>query len=104
MPQDADVGDVQYNERFYWKRPEDISNYFKDSLRQGTPFPILSLAEYFTLNQEGFSWGGEYREAGYYATVMLWYDYIIFILSIMNSINQILFRKISILFSINFLV
>lgn len=68
------MGDVEYNERFYWRKPLEMSDCFKDALYRGTPFPIVSLAEYFSLHQEGFSWGGKYREAGYYASVMLWYD------------------------------
>ncbi|XP_001607607.2 dual oxidase maturation factor 1 isoform X2 [Nasonia vitripennis] len=72
LPESADMGDVEYNERFYWRKPHEMTDCFKDALFRGTPFPIVSLAEYFSLHQEGFSWGGKYREAGYYASVMLW--------------------------------
>jgi dual oxidase maturation factor 1 len=54
-----------------------MAEFFKNALYRGTPFPIVSLAEYFSLHQEGFSWGVKYREAGYYASVMLWYDRLI---------------------------
>ena len=74
LPESAEVGDVEYNERFYWRQPHEMSDCFKDALYRGTPFPIISLAEYFSLHEEGFSWGGKYREAGYYASVMLWYE------------------------------
>lgn len=45
---------------------------FREALQRGLPFPILTVAEYFTTGQEGLGWGGKYRAAGYYAIVMLW--------------------------------
>lgn len=45
---------------------------YKKSLKRGLPYPILTIAEYFSLGQEGFSWGGQYRAAGYYASILLW--------------------------------
>lgn len=51
-----------------------MTSAFKQALYQGAPFPIVSLAEYFSLHQEGFSWGSKYREAGYYASIMLWFE------------------------------
>jgi len=66
-------GDVEYNERFWWRSSGEMTSAFKQALHQGAPFPIISLAEYFSLHQEGFSWGSRYREAGYYASIMLWY-------------------------------
>ncbi|XP_011874015.1 PREDICTED: dual oxidase maturation factor 1 [Vollenhovia emeryi] len=65
-------GDVEYNERFWWRSSGEMTSAFKQALYQGAPFPIVSLAEYFSLHQEGFSWGSRYREAGYYASIMLW--------------------------------
>ncbi|XP_012059858.1 PREDICTED: dual oxidase maturation factor 1 [Atta cephalotes] len=65
-------GDVEYNERFWWRSSGEMTSAFKQALHQGAPFPIISLAEYFSLHQEGFSWGSRYREAGYYASIMLW--------------------------------
>lgn len=66
------TGDVEYNERFWWRSAGEMTSAFKQALYQGAPFPIVSLAEYFSLHQEGFSWGSRYREAGYYASIMLW--------------------------------
>jgi len=65
--------DIEYNERFWWRSSGEMTSAFKQALYQGAPFPIVSLAEYFSLHQEGFSWGSQYREAGYYASIMLWY-------------------------------
>ncbi|KAK9501853.1 hypothetical protein O3M35_012504 [Rhynocoris fuscipes] len=45
---------------------------YKAGLERGLPFPILTVAEYFTLGQEGFTWGGNYRHAGYYTSILLW--------------------------------
>ncbi|XP_043281843.1 dual oxidase maturation factor 1 [Venturia canescens] len=64
--------DVEYNERFWWRSSDEMMNSFKGALHRGAPFPIVSLAEYFSLHQEGFSWGSRYREAGHYASIMLW--------------------------------
>lgn len=71
-PINMDVADVEYNERFLWRTPYEMRNMFKEALARGAPFPIVSLVEYFSFHQEGFSWGTKYREAGYYATIMLW--------------------------------
>lgn len=55
-----------------------MGNCYKHALKRGLPYPILTVAEYFALGQEGFAWGGQYRAAGYYAGIMLWYDLAIF--------------------------
>lgn len=49
-----------------------MGNSYKHALKTGLPFPILTVAEYFSLGQEGFAWGGQYRAAGYYASILLW--------------------------------
>lgn len=66
------VPDIDFNERFFWDKAHDMGNCYKHALQRGLPFPILTVAEYFSLGQEGFAWGGEYRAAGYYATITLW--------------------------------
>lgn len=68
------MDDVEYNERFWWRSTGEMTSAFKQALYQGAPFPIVSLAEYFSLHQEGFSWGSKYRQAGYYASLILWYN------------------------------
>lgn len=73
LPGSEENGDVEYNERFWWRNSGEMTSAFKQALYQGAPFPIVSLAEYFSHHQEGFSWGLRYREAGYYASIMLWY-------------------------------
>lgn len=49
-----------------------MGNSYKHALKTGLPYPILTVAEYFSLGQEGFAWGGQYRAAGYYASIFLW--------------------------------
>ena len=39
------------------------------ALRKGLPFPILKVIEY--LSAEGFTWGRQYRVAGYYTKCLM---------------------------------
>ncbi|EPB80077.1 hypothetical protein ANCCEY_00900 [Ancylostoma ceylanicum] len=48
------------------KMEKELSN----ALVKGLPFPILKVIEY--LSGDGFSWGRQYRVAGYYTACMLW--------------------------------
>lgn len=64
--------DIDYNERFTWEGATDMSSNYRDALQRGLPYPILTVAEYFSLGREGFSWGGQYRAAGYFASILLW--------------------------------
>ncbi|KAJ8966087.1 hypothetical protein NQ317_000037 [Molorchus minor] len=57
--------DVDFNEHY-----NQMGNSFREALVRGLPFPILTVAEYFTIGQEGLAWGGQYRAAGYFATIM----------------------------------
>ncbi len=64
--------DIDFNERFNWNQAHDMGDSYKCALQRGLPYPILTVAEYFSLGQEGFAWGGQYRAAGYYANIFLW--------------------------------
>lgn len=66
------IADIDYNERFIWRGVHEMSERYQDALVRGLPFPILTVAEYFSLGVEGFRWGGEYRAAGYYSDKLLW--------------------------------
>ena len=46
--------------------------YSKVFFFQGLPFPILTVGEYFSVDAEGFCWGRNYRQAGYYTSIFLW--------------------------------
>ena len=63
---------IDYNERFHWDQPEQISQELTEALYKGLPYPILTVLEYFSLDDEGFSWGRMYRLAGYYSSILLW--------------------------------
>ncbi|XP_066250828.1 dual oxidase maturation factor 1 isoform X1 [Euwallacea similis] len=64
--------DIDYNERFDWIDSQQMGDSFRKALVRGLPFPVLTVAEYFTMGQEGLAWGGQYRAAGYFAIIMLW--------------------------------
>ena len=64
--------DIDYNERFHWVSATEIQDEFRAALVKGLPYPILTVVEYFNLDDEGFCWGRQYREAGYYGGILLW--------------------------------
>lgn len=72
LPENNKTEDIDFNERFQWIGSHEMGNSYKQSLRRGLPFPILTVAEYLSQCQEGFNWGAHYRAAGYYAGVTLW--------------------------------
>jgi dual oxidase maturation factor 1 len=64
--------DVNFNERLNFGSPTDLKDGFKAALQKGLPFPILTVAEYMSVDAEGFCWGRNYRQAGYYGGIFLW--------------------------------
>jgi len=69
----SDMSDrIDYNERFSWCGPTDMTDEYSRSLSKGLPFPILTVAEYLSLDDEGFGWGRIYRKAGYFSAITLW--------------------------------
>ncbi|XP_076271909.1 dual oxidase maturation factor 1 mol isoform X2 [Rhynchophorus ferrugineus] len=79
-PYNNSTVDIDFNEQFNWENANLMGDKFKEALQRGLPFPILSVAEYFTLGQEGLAWGGQYRSAGYFAIIMLWTAFAIWLL------------------------
>lgn len=67
-----------------------MENSYHMALKRGLPYPILTVAEYFSLGREGFAWGGQYRAAGYFASIMLWASFASWLL--MNLLILILPR------------
>lgn len=53
--------DIDFNEQFRWDAALDMHNSYRLALKRGLPYPILTVAEYFSLGREGFAWGGQYR-------------------------------------------
>lgn len=46
---------------------------YRAGQRKGLPYPILWIAEYFTIDGEGIRWGRFYLQAGYYAHILVWW-------------------------------
>lgn len=72
IPDSNSSEDIDFNERFSWLGSTDMGESYREALARGLPFPILTVAEYFSLGDEGFTWGGQYRAAGYYGSIFLW--------------------------------
>ena len=53
--------DINFNERFGFEKPDQLQVEFKKGLKKGLPFPILTVAEYMSVDAEGFCWGRNYR-------------------------------------------
>ncbi|XP_075977833.1 dual oxidase maturation factor 1 mol isoform X2 [Anticarsia gemmatalis] len=68
------IGDpgVDYNEQFRWEEAGAIQEWYREGLTRGLPFPVLSVAEHFAVQHEGFEWGAKYRAAGYTTSTLLW--------------------------------
>lgn len=81
IPQHNRSLDINFNERFHWIHPDDLKTHYKNALTKGLPYPILTVAEYLSLDKEGFSWGRSYRTAGYYTSIMLWSAFTTWLLS-----------------------
>ncbi|XP_071450148.1 dual oxidase maturation factor 1-like [Hetaerina americana] len=74
--------EINFNERFTWTWDQGrigfgpfagrLQQEFRAAQRRGLPIPILWLAEYFTIDGEGFRFGRFYRTAGWYAHIALW--------------------------------
>lgn len=73
---------IDYNERFHFYGGQGrigfgrfsgrINREFRAAQWRGLPLPILWISEYFTLDGEDILWGRSYRLAGYYAWIMVW--------------------------------
>ena len=72
--------DVAFNEKFGFERPDQLQDEFKQALKKGLPYPILTVAEYMGVDAEGFCWGRNYRQAGYYASFFLWASFALWLL------------------------
>ncbi|KOB73423.1 Dual oxidase maturation factor 1 [Operophtera brumata] len=68
------IGDpgVDYNEQFHWEEAGAIQEWYHAGLSRGLPYPVLSVAEHFAVQHEGFEWGAKYRAAGYTTSTLLW--------------------------------
>jgi dual oxidase maturation factor 1 len=73
---------IDYNDQYFWAWLQGrlgfgihsgrINREFRASQVRGAPYPILWIAEYFTLDAEWIRWGRYSRWGGYYAHVCIW--------------------------------
>ena len=75
---------INYNEAFRWADPwlegrfgfgrfaSRLNREFREAQFTGDPYPILWIAEYFTLDGEQLRWFRKYRQGGWYAHIFLW--------------------------------
>ncbi|XP_062605745.1 dual oxidase maturation factor 1-like isoform X1 [Saccostrea cucullata] len=83
---------INYNEHFDWRWEQGrlgfgiFAGRFNQEFRarqfRGTPFPIIWIAEYFIFDGEGVRWGRHYRQAGWYAHIMMWLALPLWVLTI----------------------
>lgn len=66
-----DLG-IDYNEQFRWEEAGEMQEWYQAGLQRGLPYPVLSVAEHFAVQHEGFEWGAKYRAAGYTTSTLLW--------------------------------
>ena len=50
-----------YDIRLNFVRPTELKEEFEAALVKGLPYPILTVAEYMSVDAEGFCWGRNYR-------------------------------------------
>lgn len=87
--------EIDYNERLSWDNEgwligragfgPNAGRYnreFREHQRLGSPYPVLWIAEYFTIDGEGIRWGRHYLQAGYYTHIMLWTAFSLWILAL----------------------
>ncbi|XP_070541736.1 dual oxidase maturation factor 1-like [Ptychodera flava] len=84
---------IDYNERFTWSDmwnqgrlgfgpfAGQISREFREAQYKGLPYPILWIAEYFTLDGERIRWGRSYRQAGFFTHICMWVAFPLWILT-----------------------
>ncbi|XP_078655692.1 dual oxidase maturation factor 1-like isoform X1 [Branchiostoma floridae x Branchiostoma belcheri] len=86
---------IDYNERFWWGGERQwtqgrnffgpfaglVNREFREAQFKGLPYPILWIAEYFTLDGENIRWGRSYRLSGFYTHIMLWTAFPLWILT-----------------------
>jgi len=81
LPVHNNSRNIDYNERFNWIGAHQMKKEYHKALVKGLPFPILTVGEYFSVDSEGFCWGRNYRQAGYYTSIFLWMAFALWMLS-----------------------
>ncbi|XP_077978626.1 dual oxidase maturation factor 1-like [Glandiceps talaboti] len=83
---------IDYNERFNWAWDQGrqgfgpfagvLNQEFREAQWKGLPYPILWIAEYFTIDGENIRWGRSYREAGFFTHICLWVAFPLWLLTL----------------------
>ncbi|XP_022096990.1 dual oxidase maturation factor 1-like [Acanthaster planci] len=86
---------INYNERFtfccvqgrrgFGPFAGPINREFREAQWKGLPYPILWIAEYFTLDGEGIRWGRSYRTAGFYTFMVMGTSFCVWVLALVLS-------------------
>ncbi|CAI5446068.1 unnamed protein product [Caenorhabditis angaria] len=79
---EVDMTKLYYNEGFDISGVSSMSEALNHALTQGLPYPMLSVLEYFSLNQDAFDWGRHYRVAGHYTNAVMWFGFACWLLSV----------------------
>jgi len=87
IPRDNRTLDINFNERFNWGIPSEMRDQYHTALVKGLPYPILTVAEYIAVDNESFSWGRYYRQAGYYCNFLLWAAFATWLLMNLMLVN-----------------
>ncbi|EYC25444.1 hypothetical protein Y032_0012g1897 [Ancylostoma ceylanicum] len=66
-----DMSQLYYNEKFDISGVSSMAEELRSAYQRGLPYPILSILEYFSLNQDAFDWGRHYRTAGHYTSAAI---------------------------------
>ncbi|KAK6026268.1 hypothetical protein OSTOST_07790, partial [Ostertagia ostertagi] len=66
-----DMSRLYYNENFDISGVSSMTEELRSAYLRGLPYPILSILEYFSLNQDAFDWGRHYRTAGHYTSAAI---------------------------------
>jgi hypothetical protein len=84
------LGDLHLNEQFDLAGVSSMASELQRAYHDGLPFPMLRVLEasanrknkrkinyfflqYFSLGQDAFSWGHQFRNAGHFAHALLWF-------------------------------
>ncbi|XP_046845671.1 dual oxidase maturation factor 1-like [Xenia sp. Carnegie-2017] len=90
------IDDIDYVEKFRWHKPwsqgriaSQMSKNYYSARMQGVPFPILNVAEYFSIDGECYRWGRTYQLAGFYTHALLWLSFILWVITNILFVNVV---------------
>jgi hypothetical protein len=67
---------MYFNEHYSFEGVRTMADELMSAYYDGLPYPMLKLLEYFSLNQGAFAWGKQYRNAGHFASALVWASFI----------------------------